>query len=358
MSTLGEFLEKNYTDPAQAGSFSGPVKLRQAAQAAGYNPPLSFIKKWLEDRESYAVHKQTRRPRKTLRLVVSGKDVTAHADLADVSADAQENDGVKFLLVFVDVYSKKAWVKALKSKTASEVKPALESILTENKFKRVVTDAGGEFVNAKVAKMLKDLGVKHTIARNQGKAFMAERFIRTFRGRLAKYLEHYNTKRWIQDLDKIVEGYNATVHSTTGIAPVKMTKKKAKELWWKIYKPKEPITKVKPFAFSIGDNVRVSRLKGAFAKESVDTWSRELFKIKRRFRKQNINLYQLEDWLGSEILGTWYRSELSKASADPDTMWRVEKIVKRRKYKGVKQALVKWLGWGEKVSKPCKGPVN
>lgn len=350
MSTLEEFLEQNYIDPKKAGSFFGPVKLRLAAKTAGYNPPLSFIKKWLNDRESYGLHKQTRRPRKTLRIVVSGPGATAHADLADVSDSAEFNDGVKFLLVFIDVFSKRAWVTPLKSKTATEVKDALEMILTQHKFNRVTTDAGGEFVNAKVAKMLKGLGVKHTIARNQGKAVIAERFIRTFRGKLSKYLEHYNTKAWIQDLDKITQGYNATIHRTTGIAPDKMTQKKAKVLWWKIYKPRGSTPKVKPFAFSIGDNVRVSRLKGSFAKESEDNWSRELFKIKRRFRKQSINLYQLEDWLGSDIVGTWYASELSAAKADPETMWRVERVIKHRKSKGVKQALIKWLGWGERVS--------
>jgi hypothetical protein len=42
-----------------------------------------------------------------------------------------------------------------------------------------------------------------------------ERFNRTLRDRISKYLIAYKTHRWIDKIDDIVYGYNHTEHSVT-----------------------------------------------------------------------------------------------------------------------------------------------
>ena len=46
---------------------------------------------------------------------------------------AKENDGVNYLLVVIDVFSKFFWVKSMKNKTASNVVQAFDSILSEKR---------------------------------------------------------------------------------------------------------------------------------------------------------------------------------------------------------------------------------
>lgn len=92
----------------------------------------------------------------------------------------------------------------------------------------------------------------------------------------------------------------------------------------------------------IGDIVRISKYKGAFSKGFEINWSPELFKIV----KININnppTFLLEDMNGHPIKGCFYQQELQKTKL-PD-VYLVEKIIRKRRKNGVKQALVRWLGF-------------
>ena len=56
-------------------------------------------------------------------------------------------------------------------------------------------------------------------------------------------------------------------------------------------------------------------------------------------------LYKLEDLLGTEIKGNFYAKQLRLApnGDDPDFVFEVEAILKKRKVRGVEQILVKYL---------------
>ena len=61
---------------------------------------------------------------------------------------AKENDGVKYLLVDIDVLSKYVWVRPMKNKTARSVLETFDSILSEGrKPEKLRTYEGTEFLN-------------------------------------------------------------------------------------------------------------------------------------------------------------------------------------------------------------------
>ena len=55
-------------------------------------------------------------------------------------------------------------------------------------------------------------------------------------------------------------------------------------------------------------------------------------------------MYELVDHEGEPIMGRFYEEELS-AVVKKDDVYRVEKILKRKKVKDKKMGLVKWLGY-------------
>ena len=56
-------------------------------------------------------------------------------------------------------------------------------------------------------------------------------------------------------------------------------------------------------------------------------------------------MYVLSDYSGNEIIkGRFYQNELVKVSGD---IFRVEKVIKRRRYRGKNQLFVKWKGFNE-----------
>jgi len=63
------------------------------------------------------LHKPIRRKFARRRVTVNGVDNIWSADLVDMQALAKYNDGVKYLLNVIDVFSKYAWSVPLKDKT-------------------------------------------------------------------------------------------------------------------------------------------------------------------------------------------------------------------------------------------------
>ena len=55
---------------------------------------------------------------------------------------------------------------------------------------------------------------------NEGKSVVAERFIRTFKNRIDKYMTLTSKNVLVDKLDDIVNKYNNTYHSTINMKPV------------------------------------------------------------------------------------------------------------------------------------------
>lgn len=77
---------------------------------------------------SSELHKPIRRKFKKRHVFVRHVDDTWAADLVDMQSHADENDGFKYILMIIDIFSKYGWVAPLKSKTARSIANALKII--------------------------------------------------------------------------------------------------------------------------------------------------------------------------------------------------------------------------------------
>ena len=87
-----------------------------------------------------------------------------------------------------------------------------------------------------------------------------ERFIKTLKSKIYRYMVEKNSPRYIDVLPKIVDSYNRTWHSGIQSEPINVNKKNEKQLWWQMYWPREPYDKDKKkheikYAFKVGDRV-------------------------------------------------------------------------------------------------------
>ena len=67
---------------------------------------------------------------------------------------------------------------------------------------------------------LEDNGTEMYSAHNEGKHVDAERFIRTLKDKIYKYMTSISKNMYIDKLDDIVNKYNNTYHSTIKMKPV------------------------------------------------------------------------------------------------------------------------------------------
>ena len=160
-------------------------------------------------------------------------------DLVDLSKLSKFNSGYKFLLVCIDVLSKCLWFEPLKSKTAIEVKNALEKIFKKSnrKPKAITFDKGGEFENVQVKTLFKKYGIKtfHTYSQIT-KSSIVERVNKTLKGLKWLYFTSKNTRKYIDVLQKLVSRYNSAYHRSIKMAPKDVNKSNSTFAWINLYK--------------------------------------------------------------------------------------------------------------------------
>ena len=103
----------------------------------------------------------------------------------------------------------------IKTKSAK----AFETILTKNHSKKLWVCQGSEFYNKTFDKLLKSKSIEIYHTFNEGKAVIDERFNRTLKNIMYKYLTASNTFNYIDVLDGMIKKYNNTVHSPIKIKP-------------------------------------------------------------------------------------------------------------------------------------------
>ena len=118
------------------------------------------------------------------------KDNIWGADLADMQLLSRYNKGIRFLLCVIDIFSKYAWFVPLKDKKGVSIVTAFQSILKQSNRKpnKIWVDIGSEFYNASFKKWLQDNDIVMYSTNNEGKAVVAERFIRTLKSKIYKHM--------------------------------------------------------------------------------------------------------------------------------------------------------------------------
>lgn len=332
-------LSHTYYNPKQPGAYGGVEALKRATKLK-----RSVVKNWLSTQDTYTLHKPVRHQFERRRVIVGGIDHQWQADLIDVKNLKKDNDGFVFLLTCVDVLSKYAWVVPLKNKTGNSLVEAFQRIFTQGrKPLKLQTDKGSEFRNRVFQRFLKEEGVESFVTENEDiKASVAERFNRTLKEKLWRYFTRKNTQRYVGALTHLVRSYNHSYHRSIKIAPADVSGQNQEEVWQTLYE--QPVVLRTPrVKFSLGDRVRISKVRRVFKKGYLPSWTEELFTISRVNRTTPMT-YVLKDDHGEELAGTFYPEEIQKVGEKQ--IYRIEKVLNQRTGRhGQRQYLVRWYGY-------------
>ena len=307
---------------------------------------------FLRGEQAYTLHKPARRHYKRNHIYVSGIDAQWQADLADMQGLARKNDGMRYLLTVIDVFSKFAWVVPVKSKDAPAVTAAFRQVLdgaAPRRPRRLQTDKGKEFFNTSFTNLMKRHGIQHFASDSDQKAAVVERFNRTIKTRLWTYMSDRGSVRWLDVLQQLVSSYNHSYHRSIGMVPADVEAKDVDRIWARLYGDGD--TELKRKALAVGAMVRINKAKGVFDKGYMPNWSKEHFTVgevpaARRGCKRRV--YKISDYNGEPVTGSWYDEELQHIT---NNQYRIERVLKRRTAAdGTKEIFVKWEGWPEKFN--------
>lgn len=324
-------LSSSYYDVEGVGSYGG---VRPLSKKTKIKPER--VKDWLQTQDTYTLHKPVRYKFPRRKTIVSGPGQQWQADLVDVSRLARHNHGIKYLLTCIDVFSKKAWVVPLKDKSGTSLVKAFDSI--EDPLPRSLqTDKGTEFTNRNLQRWLKDKGVHFFTTENEDiKASIVERFNRTLKSKMWRYFTKNDTSTYVDVLQKMVNVYNHTPHRSIGMAPLDVSSKNKRRVWFRLYA--DPVEYKEP-DLKVGDTVRISKARRTFKKGYLPQWTEEIFTVVER-KNTHPPTFVLADYSGEVLKGSFYARELQKI-VKKDDVYKIEKILKEEK----NRVFVKWLGY-------------
>ncbi len=110
--------------------------------------------------------------------------------------------------------------------------------------------------------MLQKHGIRWYSSENSDiKAAVVERFNRTLKERIHRYLTYKNTNRYVDVLPRLLQTYNDTYHRSIGMAPSEVSPHNAELVASRLYPPKP---KKFDWKLQIGDTVRLSVERAVF----------------------------------------------------------------------------------------------
>ena len=185
------------------------------------------VKNWYNDQPVNQVYKKKGKVKSFNKIISHYNQIgELQADLMEIKRFYHYNSHYKYLLNVIDIYSRYAWSYPIKHKKPEEVAPYLEEIfktIPKKNYRAICVDQGNEFngvVNGVIKKYKfkkytndpESINAKNTMA-------LVERLNFTIWNRIKKYMYANNTLTFVDVLDKLIDNYNHTKHTTTKRTP-------------------------------------------------------------------------------------------------------------------------------------------
>jgi hypothetical protein len=207
-----EVIQEYYENPETSGSAK---TLYANIKEDGYKGiTLKYIKNWLDNQEEKQITKKykpsgyyiPKYPKQEYQLdlfyfIEPDSNSKNFKKFDSVSKQTFKlNEGYKFGLVCIDIFTKYARIEPLKDKTSKATTEATLKIFDKmGKPEMVYTDDGKEFLGDFESKMF-ELGVIHLVTANH--APFAEVFIKTFKNKLYPLMRRAKTKVYVLQYKK------------------------------------------------------------------------------------------------------------------------------------------------------------
>lgn len=205
------------------GSLRGPKALHEEARRQGQlDISLADSKRFLNTQPIYTLHKPVRRRFPTNPILAYIPGQIFQIDLMSMQRWASVNDGVPYIFVGIDTYSKLLACVPVENRKPVTVIRALGELVAGLPFpiRSIYCDKEGAFISKLMKRWLETHGMEMYTSASERKAPLAERIIRFLRRRLQRQFRLSGSRRWLSTISQIVSQYNDARHSTTGIRPL------------------------------------------------------------------------------------------------------------------------------------------
>lgn len=286
-------------------NFPSIDKFKKLLKANGINYTPKELSNFINKQSIQQVHKPVTEIKEKQKFIVA-LDIgeMLQIDLVDYQKYATKNNGYKYLFIAVDIFTRYAYAVPIKSKEPKNILEAFKTIPFIPKA--IFSDSGNEFKGVftsyleekNIAELKAEIGNHHSLG-------VIDRFTRTFKTMIAKYMTANNTTKYIDKIDDLLEAYNTTPHSSLGdYSPHQVIDDdKAYNLVKKINLAKMKFNNERnrkvSHSIKVGNDVRIKLKKKTFQKGYDITYSKEIYTVREingdKATLNNGEKYKIED---------------------------------------------------------------
>ena len=291
-----EIIQTFKDDPATTGGRDRMFqKIRFSEQEFASKISRRDVAKFLSEDPAHQIHKPLNK-RITARSTISkGPATLGSIDLIDFQQLSGHNSGTRYLLTYIDSFSKYSQVRALPNKKQPTVVKQLLDIINSMPVSwrptAISMDNGGEF-GSQMESALLAIGIKtiHSAPYTPTSHGQIERFNRTIKTDIFQLMTRHNTKRYVDYIQPLVNNYNSSKAAATNEEPL--------EIMESIPLPPSVIARIQARmrsrlhtqpederTFIVGQKVRValttesSIRKLTFRKRIMNNWSDGIYEV-------------------------------------------------------------------------------
>ncbi len=339
---------QHYVQPGHPTAFSAPDAVARHYKDRGLSS--KDAKEILEHNDAYVLHREYKRPKVFNPYFIYTKRDTIQSDLIDIRQISRNNDGVNYLLLLIDIFTRKVWVLPLQRKTSVQVRDSLQQWLNSlsRKPKTIETDAGREYCNHHVRSLLQSNNINHKIAVGTCKAAFAERANKTIQILIYKFLTEKETLRYIDELENLVKTYNRRGHRSLQYLTPNEAERPANQplvrsiqlLRFRKIKKRKPVYKLGDVVRLKTDAKQIVNSRRAYAEQ----FKGEFFVIRRINTRLPIPLYFVQSMdTNDHIEGGFYANELTRVRGD---IFKIDHVIAERGRGRNRQLFVRWKYFG------------
>ena len=266
MNTEEKIIHDIYYAPKNA--VTSPQELHKLLKSEHIT--LKKIKEFVEKQESYQLFKPSQIIKNYFPITSNYKNQIWQIDLVDISNNASVNKNYHYILICIDICSRFVYAVPLKNKNANSVDDAMILIFKSAKPTVIECDKGSEFTNTSFKNLMNknNIEIRYCEVGDHHKLGIIDRFVKTLRYKINKYVSTHQTVKYIDALPSIIHSYNNTYHRGIEKKPseVKNIDK------YNVAMPEEQ-------KFNIGDKVRYLLNFNLFEKRSAPKWSHTVHNI-------------------------------------------------------------------------------
>ena len=174
------------------------------------------IQEQLSTKQEVQQFKETKKSKQKLgHITAVGPQLQVQLDIYYMQKYYKQNKGYKYILACIDIFTRKLYCNAIKSKETDEVIGGLETIFKTLGYPFIITsDSDSTFLSDECQTYFEKHHINHTTVPvgDHHSLGIIDRVARTLKTILNKRFIIFKTTNWIDVLPTIVEQYNNTPH--------------------------------------------------------------------------------------------------------------------------------------------------